>query len=284
MLAVVVGAGCTRTDPPTVTRDPTPPVAKSAAPAPAPIGPPVHATSGDVVGSFRPASQDVVVGEPIVVAFEVRNDHAPMKVAIGGDQRNAANFPTRVAVKVERGGEVVCDSVAKPAIMSFGGIGGDQTFAKGETMREALVLNPACPALATPGDYRVTLHRRVAHAGLTVTKPGATVPTSCDVFPIHEGPLPAAYGPDCAKLVASMPWVTTRFGLRVRPFDAGALRAAVDARLAETKHPYDGVLEHRIGAWLCGWVACACAKTGTTFDVSMLPVTTPSTLATGCPR
>lgn len=282
---MVLVVGCSRRDPPIVTADPTPPSAKSVTPAPAPIAPPVHTTSGDVVGAFRVASQDVVVAEPIVVVFEVRNDHAPMKAFVGGDQRNAANFPMRVAVKVQdASGAVVCDSVEKPAIMSFGGIGSEMTFAKGETLREGFVLNAACPALATPGDYRVTLHRRVAPMSLTITKPGATVPTSCDIHPVHEGPLPAAYGPDCVKPMASLPWVTTRFGLRVRPFDAIALRRSVDARIAETKHPRDDVLEHRIHAWLCGWVACACAKSGSTFDPKMLPDLAPSTLEKGCPR
>ena len=283
-LALLGLAACHRGDS-TVRADPTPPVAAvDAVSTPLPLPPPVHTVSGPIKGSFEVRAQRVVVAEPIVISFVVVPTIA-LEIFLGGDQRNQANFPMRVAVKVmDAAGSIVCDSVDKPALPSFGGLGSASTYAPGKEFRESFVLNPICPALATPGRYRVTLHRRLAPMSLTVTKAGSTVPLSCDIHPLHEGPLPTSYGPDCVKAVASLPWVTTQFDLDVRPFDAATLAKAVDTRLDEAARATDTMAKHRIETWLCGWVACGCAKMGATFKPADLPAAEPSTLAKGCPR
>src|SRR5205814_1959314 len=96
-----------------------------------------------------------------------RSTRGPLRVYVGGDQRNQAGYPTRLALQAfDDKGAVVCDSVASPALPNFGGIGSEWKLEAGETFRETAVLNPMCPALATPGEYRLLLHRRISHDGM----------------------------------------------------------------------------------------------------------------------
>jgi hypothetical protein len=284
----ILAAACTSAEPPpsTAVPDKVPePVVHIAEPepmAPRPdalprIGAPEHRLRGDIAGGFVVGRQEVRVAEPVVLAFEVHSTDGPMTVFLGGDQRNAAYFPTRVGVKVQRVDDstVVCDSVAAPAIPSFGGPGGDHTLQQGELLRESFVLNPMCPALADPGTYRVTLHRRITSMAMVIDVKG--VPTSCDVSPVHED-APLRGLPDgCAEIMRAVPSVTTTFELEVLPYDrAEAETAIADAYArADAASPKDEILKNRLDAWLRGWVKC---------DGASLPEVAPPTLAVGCAK
>ncbi len=268
MLAVLGALGCARREraplelrpdpsasarPSAVTRAPSPPAPKQ----------PDTRVRGDLAGGFSLRRARVVAGEPVVADLELRSTHGPLVIFVGGDQRNAAGFPTRVGVRAtDAAGAVVCDSVGKPELMNFGGIGSDRELAQGEPYRESLVLNPACGALGVPGDYHVTLHRRVTDLKLVTTLPGSKVPTSCDVYPVNEGALPPGYPAACEKLMEARPSVTTELTLHVEPFDAGALRIASEARLREARAttPRDEIGRNRLATYLCDWVACGCPK------------------------
>lgn len=220
---------------------------------------------GDLAGAFSARRARVVAGEPIVIDLELRSTRGPLTLFVGGDQRNAAGFPTRVAVlATDASGKVVCDSVEKPEIASFGGIGGDRVFKQGELYRESLVLNPECGALGAPGDYHVTLHRRVTDTGMVTTLPGSTTKTSCDVYPVHEGPLPAGLPAPCEKMMEGRPSVTTELDLHVDPFDAATVKRVSDEalRLAAGAKPADEIGAGRVRTYLCGWVACGCPAKG----------------------
>lgn len=263
---------------------PAPPARSS--PAAPPAAPkPVHRVHGDIEGRFVPAGSTFAVAEPIVVTFEARPTAGPLRVFVGGDGRNSAAFPTRVAVKAVdvATGATVCDNVASPPFPSFGGAGSEQVLGKGEWLRETFVLNPACPGLARPGVHRLTLHRRITDLGLKVSKPGAKYPTSCDVHPLHEGPAVVSGEPACEPLLDAVPWVTSVFELTITPFDAHALRRTVEARLQGTP---DEMTRHRIGRWLCGWVGCACASKPSVSDAELLaalPSALPSSFPGACP-
>jgi hypothetical protein len=138
-------------------------------------------------------------------------------------------------------------------------------------------LNPACPALATPGTYRVTLHRRVTSMAMVIKKP---TPTSCDVVPIHEDPLPAGLDPACAKLLTDAPSVTSDFSITVRPFDQAAVRKAIDERTRDK----DEILRHRIAMHVCNFVTCTCPKTPSIADMIAAVGTAPqSKFPAACP-
>jgi hypothetical protein len=164
--------------------------------------------------------------------------------------------------------------------MSFGGIGSDWTLKEGETFREGLVLGPACSALAKPGDYRVTLHRRLAFGSMTTKTPGSTVPTSCDVHPLHENGLPPGILAGCLKQLEDLPSVTTELSLHVDPFDAARLRKAVEARLSESTAD---VAHERVKIYACSWLACACPPSPTDADVlAALPASLPPKFPRSC--
>lgn len=257
LLASVFALACRREAPVEVRPDPTPPA--PAPPAPPSKPAPVHRVRGDLDGRFTLASDRVVVGEPIVVELEARPTKAPLTVFVGGDMRNLANYPLRYGVRAwDAAGALVCDLVDKPPFPSFGGMGGEQVIVVGDAFRERVVLNPACPALATPGSYRVSVHRRFTTLKMTVTKPGSAYPLSCDVVPIHEDPLPAGLDAGCVKLLAGAPSVTSDFWITVAPFDAKAVRAATEARLHEA--PKDEILRHRLERHVCSFLTCSCPK------------------------
>lgn len=262
-MTVCLVAACTRSSD-TMRPAPDPstrplPSTTSSAPAPPPQ-PDVTRVRGDIEGSIRLGSRRVVAGEPIVAMVEVKPLKSPLPVFVGGDQRNEAYYPMRLTVKAfDDHGAVVCDLVDKPAIPSFGGIGSEHTIKLGDTFRETAVLNPVCPALATPGDYRLVLHRRLAPGTLTIVKPGTTIPLSCDVYPVHEGPLPKGNEPGCGPLMDALPSVTSEIMLHVDPFDAEAVRGATKARLDEAVLPtIDETARSRIAIYVCDWLSCAC--------------------------
>jgi hypothetical protein len=196
----------------------------------------------------------------------------------------------------DAGGAAVCDSVAKPAFPTFGGVVGDQTFAQGEPYRESFVLNPVCPSLGSPGDLHVTLHRRVSRMGMHTPQPGSTTPLSCDIHPIHEGPLRERYPAACVEMMDTLPSITTELDIHVDPFDAGAVRAATAARLAEAAaaRPKDEMGRARIADWVCGWLACGChaacgcpAPAPGVADADLLdalPAALPAKFPAPCPR
>ncbi|MGZ3419928.1 MAG: hypothetical protein ACXVEE_18780 [Polyangiales bacterium] len=248
---------------------------------PPPKKPDVTRVRGAIEGRYTLSSARVVVGEPIVAKLEVKSTKGPLTLFVGGDQRNEANYPMRVGITVtDANGAVVCDSVDKPELLSFGGIGSDQTFKEGETFVEGAVLDPMCAALAKPGDYRITLHRRLASGSMTILPPAAKVPTSCDVHPVHETAIPAGLPPGCVKQLEDLPSVTTELSLHVDPFDAAKLRASVAARLAESKQD---VLHSRIVIWACDWLACSCPKSPSDADVlASLPNTLPPKFPLSC--
>jgi hypothetical protein len=262
--ALTLGAACTKSS--ETVRPTADPSTKPLPPSPStspklPPSPDVTRIVGDLEGTLSLRSHRVVVGEPIVANVDVRPLKSALKVFVGGDQRNEAAYPMRIALKAfDDKGAVVCDLVDKPAIPSFGGIGSEQTVKVGETFHETAVLDAVCPAFATPGDYRVILHRRFAPGGLTVTKPGSTIPLSCDYYPVHEGPIPAGYEPKCTPLMDALPSITSEIMLHVAPFDAAAVRLATEARLHEASAatPIDEVARSRVSVWICGWVSCAC--------------------------
>lgn len=235
---------------------------------------------GPIAGGYSLASARVVVGEPIVAKLSVKSTKGPLTVFVGGDQRNESNYPMRVGITVtDAGGAVVCDSVDSREIMSFGGIGSDQTFKEGETFFEGAVLNPACKAFAKPGDYRITLHRRLAFMSMTTTTPGSSVPTSCDVHPVHEDVLPKGLPPGCYKQLEDLPAVTSVLSLHVDPFDAAKVRTAFAARLAES----NDVLHARVVTYGCGFVACACPPSPKDSDVlAALPAALPAKFPRSC--
>jgi hypothetical protein len=81
---------------------------------PAREGPDVTRERGNVDGRFTMTSHRVVAGEPIIARLEV-TARAPLRVYVGGDQRNMGLFPTRIGVRVvDEHGAVVCDSVRAP--------------------------------------------------------------------------------------------------------------------------------------------------------------------------
>jgi hypothetical protein len=252
--ALALLVGCRAPQQTEVRADPAPSVTVKPTPPPAPA--PVNRVKGDIDGRFvGPTS--AIVAEPIVIAMEL-TAKKPLTYFNGGDQRNAANYPMHFSVKAtDASGAVVCDLVEKPALMSFGGLGSDMTVKAGDTYRESIVINPACPALATPGKYLVTIHRRFAASTLTFTKPGAKYPTSCDISPVHEA-LPAGTDPDCARLINGVPSLTTELPIEILPFDATKARAATAKTLKELGK--NEIAHHRIERHLCGYVSCTCPK------------------------
>ena len=263
LLLVAALAACTPTEPSDPPRADEPrPSEPKVVPTPGRQPEYSHKTVGKIAGEFVVPKRVVRVAEPIMASFEARSLAGPLVVAVGGDQRNAAYFPMRVAVKVERIADqtVVCDSVESPAIMSFGGPGFDRTLAEGELLRESFVLNPICPALATPGSYRVTLHRRMTSMQMVTKQCGADVPTSCDVHPLHEESSLEGLPAECVGTLREVPSVTTTFELAVLPYDRSEVKTAIDAAYAraDAAEPKDDIANDRIDAWLCGWVSCAC--------------------------
>jgi len=259
--------------------------------------PPTTRVRGDIDGRFSARRTHVVVGEPVVIDLELRSTRGSLTFSVGGDQRNMATFPTRIAVKaIDVHGAVVCDSVARPALVSFGGPQGGTTLAPGATFRQTFVLNPMCPTLGSPGDLHVTLHRRLTFAGLTLPKPGTRPPRPCDVFPVHEGPLPPSRLPEgygaCEKTMEEAPSITTELDLHVAPFDAAALREATEARLREAgaETPRDDLARYSIAAWVCAWLVCGCdfpKPQGRLEDadvLAVLPAQLPATFPEYCPR
>jgi hypothetical protein len=269
--------GCTRrAEPPQLRPDPSASaLARPSAVASAPqfgdgLSPPTR-LYGNLAGGFTLRRTSVTAGEPVVVDLELRSTRGPLVIYVGGDQRNAAGYPTRMAVKATttfRG--VVCDSVAKPELANFGGLGGERTLREGEPYRESFVLNPACGALGVPGDYTITLHRRVTDTKMVTVLPGSKDLTSCDLYPVHAGELPAGYPAACAKLMETRPSATAELQLHVAAFDAAALRRESEARLREAAlaTPADEIGRARLTTWLCGWVACGCPKASPSGEVT----------------
>jgi hypothetical protein len=262
--------------------------------APADV-PPTTRVHGDIDGRFSARRARVVVGEPVVIDLELRTTRGSLTFSVGGDQRNMATFPTRIAVKaIDAHGAVGCDSVARPALMSFGGPLVGTTLAPGATFRQTFVLNPMCPALGSPGDLHVTLHRRFTFADLA--KPGTRPSRPCDRFPVHEGPLPPGSLPEgdktCEKTMEEAPSITTELDLHVAPFDAAALREATEARLREAgaQTPRDDLARDSIAAWVCAWLVCGCdfpKPQGRLEDadvLAVLPAQLPATFPGYCPR
>lgn len=245
---------------------------------------------GPIEGQIELASQSVVVGEPIVAVVTAHAKSGTLPVYVGGDQRNAAAFPTRLTFKVfDAKDRLVCDTLGKPAIMSFGGIGSVQTFPAGTDFRETAVLNAMCPALASPGDYRIVLHRRLSHDDMTVRRPGNDTPLSCDIYPVHEGPLPDGYEPGCAPLMADLPSLTRSIALHVAPFDAARFRQGSEARWREARSADgkpDASARSRIAVWLAGWIACRPTESMPTEHerLGALPDRLPATFPTECSR
>ncbi len=255
----VLASACSRTSREPIQNDP------SSKPLPSVSAePPTKVTDttrlrGDIDGRFTLRATRVTAFEPIVAHLDVRSTKGAIPIFVGGDQRNAAMYPLRIAIRATNAkGEVVCDSVAKPAVWSFGGIGGERTFAEGETFHETAVLNALCPALATPGDYKLFLHRRLAPGTLILKPLDGGVPRSCDIHPVHEGALPSGYEAGCVKMMDGLPSVTTELALHVDPFSAATLHSGSETALSGLKKEHDEVGRERVIAWLCGWVACAC--------------------------
>lgn len=248
-----------------------------------------HATvvHGAIEGEIAIASASVVVGEPIVAVVTARSRNGVLPVYVGGDQRNAAAFPTRLTFKVfDAKNQLVCDTLAKPALMSFGGLGGVRTFPAGTVFRETAVLNAMCPALATPGDYRLVLHRRLAHDAMNIHRPGNDTPLSCDIYPVHEGPLPEGYEAGCAPIMAGLPSLTRSIPLHVAPFDAVRFRQGTEARWREADGTPNSEGRARIGAWLNGWVTCPRTEPTPPERASLgaLPDRLPPSFPAACPR
>jgi hypothetical protein len=257
---------------------PAPEVAAPGDPVPGPDEPESW-IRGRITGRFVVPRQVVRVAEPVMVEFEVRSEDGPLVVFVGGDQRNAAYFPTRVGVKATRvdDGAVVCDSVASPAIPSFGGPGADRTLVQDEVLRESFVLNPMCPALAEPGTYRMELHRRLTHSGMRTKKPDEPTLVSCDIHPVHMHSELVGVPQACVEMMENAPSVTTKFEVTVRPYDREAVEAAISAAYARASSttPKDEIAKARLEAWLHGWVKC---------DGKELTDEAPKTLAGGCAR
>jgi hypothetical protein len=284
---------------PQPTPDPSTKPLTHASTKPDPKPPPdddVVRTHGDIEGKIFLRSRVVVVGEPVMAVVEARSTKGPLKVYVGGDQRNSAGYPTRLAMRViDAQGGVVCDTVDHPVLPNFGGIGSEQTVPEKETWNEDAVLNPMCPALAKPGDYRLILHRRLAHGGMITSTPGTTVPTSCDAYPVNEGPLPKGYPPGCYPQMDALPWITTETTVHVDPFDAARLKVAIETRLHEAATPasppswYNGDARWRLSIWICEWLSCGCKSlpgTGDHTDAelqSVLPAALPKTFPDECP-
>ena len=266
ILLAVLLLGCRTPQHTEVRADPAPSATPKPPPAP-PTPSPVHRVKGDLEGRFS-APISAIVAEPIVVTMDVRAGKSGMEFFNGGDQRNVANYPLHFAVKAtDDTGAVVCDVVEKPPFPSFGGIGSDMKVAAGDAYRERIVINPACPALATPGRYRVTIHRRFIPSSLTFTKPGAKYPTSCDMAPIHET-LPTGTEPECARLLATVASLTSELPIEILPFDVTKARAATEKTLKEIGK--DEIARHRIERHLCGYVSCTCPKTGPIADPDLI--------------
>ncbi len=280
---------CTSAEPPVSVETPEPPPIVHVIdripepPQPEPMDrmvAPEHRVHGNVAGGFFVAGGKYPrVGEPVVVTFEVHSTDGPMTVFVGGDQRNAAYFPTQVAVKVQRveDGAIVCDSVTAPAIPSFGGPGSDRTMKEDEVLRESFVLNPMCPALAEPGSYRITLHRRILSMAHVLRPPEVDTPTSCMANPLHEDSPLTGYPTGCVEMLKDAPSVATSFELGVQPYERVPVESAISAAYAraDASTPKDEVLKNRLDAWLKGWVKC---------DGKPLGDDAPKTLAGGCAR
>lgn len=262
--------------------DPTPSVTVAPSTPPAP---PVVETrvKGDIEGRFTVLQPRALVGEPIVVELSVRPKGKPLFFFNGGDMRNVANYPMHFAVKAidASGGTDTCDLVDKPPFPSFGGSGSDQTVKVGDEFRERVVINPACPLLAKPGTYKVTIHRRFISSSMVVHAVGAAYPISCDVAPVHED-LPKWIDPGCAKLLASAPSVTSVFTLEIKPFDAAAVRLATERTLKAIAG--DEIVHHRLERHLCSFVSCACPKGPKDADlVAAIPAVLPASFPAPCP-
>ena len=269
VVAAAVVVACSRVSSVQPSPDPSTKPLPTTPSKPSPKPPPddVLRVHGDIEGKIFLRSRAVVVGEPIVAVIEARSTKGPLKVNVGGDQRNEAGYPNRLAMRVlDEKGDVVCDTVDAPALPNFGGIGSEQTVPDTETWREGAVLNPMCPGLAIPGDFRVILHRRISHDGMITKTAGSTVPTSCDVYPVHEGALPKGYAPGCDAQMDALPWITVETTLHVGAFDAKKLRVATEARLHDAAPPTTAAKwvsngeSWRIDIWICDWLSCACPK------------------------
>jgi hypothetical protein len=73
------------------------------------------------------------------------------------------------------------------------------------------------------------------------------------------------------------------FELSVEPFEAQALRRAVEIRLGDTR---EEMARNRLTRWLCGWLACGCSTKGGATDVEVLaalPASLPSGFPGPCP-
>jgi hypothetical protein len=138
-----------------------------------------------------------------------------------------------------------------------------------------------CPALATPGDYRVTLHRRLSHDGLLTHVGASKTPTSCDIYPVNEGPLPRGYPAHCIRMMDSLPSVTTETNVHVAPFDRPALAAATGAAL----HAAEPILREQLARYICGWLACKgpSEPPGDRDLLATLPTTLPHSFPSPCP-
>ena len=243
--------------------------------------PSAHRVHGAIQGRFASDRRTYAVAEPILIDFEARPTNGSLRVFVGGDGRNQAAFPTRVAVKAVdvASGKTVCDNVASPPFPSFGGPGSELVFTPQEPLRDRFVLNPACPGLGNPGIYRVTLHRRLTDLSLKVQRPGEKYPTSCDVHPIHEGPAKIPGFPECEKLIATVPSVTSEIEISITPYDASALRRSLDPKL-------DDATRQRVALWVCGWVACGCARKPTppfSDILAAIPQALPGSFPAACP-
>src|SRR5437870_3347158 len=98
LLALACSRGSTVQPAPDPSTRPLPPTVPTAPPMPKPVEV-ITRVKGDIEGKLTLRSAHVVVGEPIVAIVEAKPKSGTLLVYVGGDQRNEAGYPTRVALR-----------------------------------------------------------------------------------------------------------------------------------------------------------------------------------------
>lgn len=122
---------------------------------------PASVAGAAVTGSFTAERDTYVVGEPIYVTFEVRNDGTtPVVFPVGGDYRMTGRQERfRFSAKDADGRPVVDPLAGSPeAGVPGGGIGSGWRLRPGERQTERVLVNPWC-RFDAPGTYTVTARR-----------------------------------------------------------------------------------------------------------------------------
>ena len=138
---------------------------------------------------LQPDKKVVMLGEPLLIAFEVTNvSGEKLYLGVGGDYRNKFGRPERfqVSVKSEDGTEL-----PKIEVMSFGGFLGAEPIEVGATYTVRLLL-PHWVNIERPGSYRVNVKRIMGlseeNSGLRKAKYSFTADVSAEfsVVPADE--------------------------------------------------------------------------------------------------